>query len=221
MTLSTVAATGASEYVVSSWKLESSSTNTSGQRTARWQRVEHGFANVAGDDGREPGGPGERAGQRSHRRLAVRARDRDHLRVRRQRAREELDVADELRAARNRRRDERLILGNAGADRDQVGTRDGRRAERAGQHANIGELRAEPVRERWRGPRVRDPDGRPARCEMPCERVPGEPKAEHDSVAIRVGHQRSFSDESPNSTSSIVMIQNRTTTWFSFQPFSS
>ena len=30
MTLSTVAATGASEYVVSSWKLESSSTNTSG-----------------------------------------------------------------------------------------------------------------------------------------------------------------------------------------------
>ena len=30
---------------------------------------------------------------------------------------------------------------------------------------------------------------------MPCERVPGEPKAEHDSVAIRVGHQRSFSDE--------------------------
>src|SRR4029079_17363300 len=34
-------------------------------------------------------------------------------------------------------------------------------------------------------------------------------------------HQRSFSVESPNSTSIIVMIQKRTTTWFSFQPFNS
>ena len=33
--------------------------------------------------------------------------------------------------------------------------------------------------------------------------------------------QRSFSVDSPNSTSIIVMIQNRTTTWFSFQPFNS
>lgn len=32
---------------------------------------------------------------------------------------------------------------------------------------------------------------------------------------------RSLSVESPNSTSSMVTIQNRTTTWFSFQPFSS
>ena len=32
---------------------------------------------------------------------------------------------------------------------------------------------------------------------------------------------RSFNVESPNNTSIIVMIQNRTTTWFSFQPFSS
>jgi hypothetical protein len=34
-------------------------------------------------------------------------------------------------------------------------------------------------------------------------------------------HQRSFSVDSPTSTSIIVMIQNRTTTWFSFQPFNS
>ena len=34
-------------------------------------------------------------------------------------------------------------------------------------------------------------------------------------------HQRSFSVERPTRTSIIVMIQNRTTTWFSFQPFSS
>jgi len=33
--------------------------------------------------------------------------------------------------------------------------------------------------------------------------------------------QRSLSVESPKSTSIIVMIQKRTTTWFSFQPFNS
>ena len=33
--------------------------------------------------------------------------------------------------------------------------------------------------------------------------------------------QRSFSDESPTRTSIMVMIQKRTTTWFSFQPFNS
>ena len=34
-------------------------------------------------------------------------------------------------------------------------------------------------------------------------------------------HQRSFKVERPTRTSIIVMIQNRTTTWFSFQPFNS
>ena len=33
--------------------------------------------------------------------------------------------------------------------------------------------------------------------------------------------QRSFSVDKPKSTSIIVMIQKRTTTWFSFQPFNS
>ena len=33
--------------------------------------------------------------------------------------------------------------------------------------------------------------------------------------------QRSFKVDSPNKTSIIVMIQKRTTTWFSFQPFNS
>jgi hypothetical protein len=33
--------------------------------------------------------------------------------------------------------------------------------------------------------------------------------------------QRSFKVDSPKRTSIIVMIQNRTTTWFSFQPFNS
>ena len=36
-----------------------------------------------------------------------------------------------------------------------------------------------------------------------------------------LAHQRSFSVDSPTRTSIMVMIQKRTTTWFSFQPFNS
>jgi hypothetical protein len=36
-----------------------------------------------------------------------------------------------------------------------------------------------------------------------------------------LSHQRSFRVERPTRTSIIVMIQKRTTTWFSFQPFNS
>ena len=36
-----------------------------------------------------------------------------------------------------------------------------------------------------------------------------------------LSHQRSFKVDNPKRTSIIVMIQNRTTTWFSFQPFNS
>jgi hypothetical protein len=39
--------------------------------------------------------------------------------------------------------------------------------------------------------------------------------------AFFLSHQRSFSVDKPTRTSIIVMIQNRTTTWFSFQPFNS
>ena len=38
---------------------------------------------------------------------------------------------------------------------------------------------------------------------------------------VVLAHQRSFSVDRPKRTSIIVMIQNRTTTWFSFQPFNS
>ena len=38
---------------------------------------------------------------------------------------------------------------------------------------------------------------------------------------LLLAHQRSFSEDRPTRTSIIVMIQKRTTTWFSFQPFNS
>ena len=47
-------------------------------------------------------------------------------------------------------------------------------------------------------------------------------ETEHEDVArFESDHQRSFSVESPNSTSRMVMIQKRTTTCVSFQPPSS
>ena len=90
----------------------------------------------------------------------------------------------------------------------------------------IGHLRQrlpQRIGERRRAARIGDRDPRAARGEMAREREPGETESQHDRVAsgVRGGHQRSFSVDRPNRTSSIVMIQKRTTTWFSFQPFNS
>ena len=41
------------------------------------------------------------------------------------------------------------------------------------------------------------------------------------SVSMALFRQRSFKVDNPKRTSIIVMIQKRTTTWFSFQPFNS
>ena len=185
------------------------------------QRVEDGIADVPGHHRRETGRASERTRERGDRGLAVRTGDCDYFGVRRQRAGEELDVADELGAARNRRRDERLILRNAGADRNQVGAGDSGLAEGPGRQPHAGERRMQPISKRGRGPRVGDADRGAAGGQMACERVAGEPEPQDDHVAMGVVHQRSLSVESPNSTSSMVMIQNRTTTWFSFQPFNS
>ncbi len=138
MTFSTAAATGRSDDVVSSWKLDNSSTNTSGHgrvppsRLVWRKHVEHRVADVAGDHRDEPSRAAQRARERGDRGLAVAAGDREHLLFRRQRAREELDVTDEFRAARHRGREFRSVLRQARADRDQVGTGERRVGERAG-----------------------------------------------------------------------------------------
>jgi hypothetical protein len=55
-----------------------------------------------------------------------------------------------------------------------------------------------------------------------------QPKNEHVAafpfiahLLVRASRYRSLRVDNPNSTSIIVMIQKRTTTWFSFQPFNS
>src|SRR5206468_5173403 len=138
-----------------------------------------------------------------------------------QRARKQLDITNQLDAGVDGFANRRMLLGDAGADRDQVRaierrcrkrTRlDGDRRKRARELGGVGRRIA----------RVGDAHIRAVACEMADERKPGLAEPEHDSVAIAVAHHLSFSVERPNSTSSIVMIQKRTTTWFSFQPFSS
>ena len=149
--------------------------------------------------------------------------DREHFLLRRQRAREELDVADELRAVRDCGGDRRLILGDSRADRDEIGAGERRGGGRAGGDRNGRQRAASFAANGGDRPRVGDPHVRALRGEMAREREPGEPESQHDGVASgrRLGVHRSFSVERPNSTSSIVMIQKRTTTWFSFQPLSS
>ena len=176
----------------------------------------------------EPGGTAKRARERGDGRLAVRAGDRDHFLLGRQLAREELDVAGELRALRHRGRNRWMILGHAGTDRHEIRAFEGRSREWPRDDAHSRQCGSELCRERRRRPSVRDTHVGTSCREMPGERVPGEPEPEHDGVASRIIHRarpsfiyRSFSVERPKRTSSIVMIQKRTTTWFSFQPLSS
>ena len=87
---------------------------------------------------------------------------------------------------------------------------------------DLRQLRRQRLRVRWRGARVGDADVRAMARKPARERQPGESETEHDDVAAFEVHVSAVSSvERPNSTSSIVMIQNRTTTWFSFQPASS
>ena len=126
MTFSTAAATGAQRRRRLELEARQLEHEHVGPRprpppaVVRRQHVEHRVADVAGDDGGEARGAAQRAGERGDGGLAVGAGDREHLLLRRQCAREELDVADEFGAARDGRRDRRLVLRNARADRDQV-----------------------------------------------------------------------------------------------------
>ncbi len=191
------------------------------------QHVEHGVADVAGNDRREPGGAAKRAGERRHRRFPIGPCDSQHFLPRRQRTGEQFDVTDEWDAARGRFRDRRLILGDAWTDCDQIGLVEQRRGERAGRERYLGPCSEKTLPERRRGTRVGHAD--PCACggEIARHRKSGEPETQHNCVLSlqvhRLAHhrQRSLSEDNPNRTNNIVMIQKRTTTWFSFQPFNS
>ena len=152
---STAAASGANVCAVSSWKLDSSSTQTSGSAVlsiASRQLVEHRRADVARHRHLLAGAFAQQAGERGRRGLAVGAGDRDHLRrvavraKRLQRLREQFEFAPHRDAAFPRGVDQRPQVGGerrqARADRDDLDAAiEQRRRERAADEIRIDAMR--------------------------------------------------------------------------------
>ncbi len=190
-----------------------------GRRTV--EQVERGFAEVAADAHLEPGGLCKRPDQRGDRALAVRAGDADDTAA--GLAREQLDVADEIEPLRCRLAQEGLGKRDAGRDDDLVRTLEHRRVEAAERGRRLWH---EPAQLREAGrmrTRVGDDEPVPARGQVPGRRHAGAAEADDHAARCAAGllHQRSFSVASPMRTSMNEMIQKRTMTFGSAQPFSS
>ena len=102
------------------------------------ESIEHRLANIARHDSAKARCAHQRSGERSDRRLAVGAGDREHLLRWRQRACEQLDIANQLDPRINGLADGGLIFRNAGADRDEVRAVERRRRKRTGFDRDIG-----------------------------------------------------------------------------------
>src|SRR2546423_919841 len=143
---------------------------------------------------------------------------------------EELDVAEHRNAAGERLDDERIAEREAGADAHQIDRREQRVAE--GTEMDVAGELGEPRR---LGPGVGDANARAMALGVARYRKTGIAEAEDQQAPPGEGeglgprqqaddalaHHRSLSVERPKSTSIMVMIQKRTTTWLSFQPSSS
>ncbi len=108
-----------------------------------------------------------------------------------------------------------------GADGHEVHAVEQRGAERAGHKAGIGHGGAQRGQALGRLARVGHAHARAAAGQPQRHRQAGFPQPQYQCGFTVVDHQRSFRVVSPTRTSIIVIIQNRTTTWVSFQPFCS
>ncbi len=196
------------------------------------QRVERRRRDVAGDGNAAPGARDQQPGKPRRRRLAVGAGDADHPRriaaarlQRRQRAGKELDLADHVDAAllrrRHQRRGGRVRRRQAGRQRQHRRAVEQRGGKIAAAERDLRQLGAQRGEHRRRGPRVGDADRRPAVDQGARHGQARLAETQHHrNLAGRLDH-RIFRVDRPTSTSMMVMIQNRTTTWFSFHPESS
>jgi hypothetical protein len=167
-------------------------------------------------------------GQRRHRALAVGPGHREHRRA--VVPGEELDVAEHGNPARQRRAHDRAVERQAGTDAQQVDALQERLGERSG--VKLARERGAPRRV---GAGVGNAHRRAFARREARHRKAGVAEAEHEQALAaqgrrrgdgqqreeRLAHHLSFSVDRPNSTSIMVMIQKRTTTWLSFQPSSS
>ena len=117
-----------------------------------------------------------------------------------ERLREQLNVTYHRDATLQRACDRRFAPVDAGTDGDQVRPRKRRVAELAGRERDLRQLASQRA------------------IDSPVSPSPSTTTFRPFNSTV---HQRSFSVDNPTSTSIIVIIQNRTTTWFSFQPFNS
>ena len=142
--------------------------------------------------------------------------------------REQLDIAQHGDRACQRLGDERLGKRQSRADANKIDAFEQCRRERPQPHITG---RAS----RRRGTRIGDAHARAFALGPAGNRKPGVAQAQHEHALARevhslgtrqqpecgLAHHRSLRVERPKSTSIMVMIQKRTTTWLSFQPSSS
>ena len=189
------------------------------------QRRERGRRDVARHLAVDAGGAAHAARHRGHGALAVRAGDREQARtgMAGEEAREELDIADDLEAARARLPDDRRFERHARARRDQLDTVEKRLRERSGHDLGIRHRGPQRVERGRRSARIGHAHGAALTRDPARHRESGFAEPQHQSLASGERHRTylSFRVDRPNSTSTTVMIQNRTTTCVSFHPPSS
>ena len=198
--------------MVSSWKLDSSSTYKSG--TGCSSRSSAGSPKIAAGEHAPSGGGGHARDQARHRALAVRAGDADDRRP--HGAREQLDVAQHLDAAGARARCNRLLERYAGRHQHLRCAVEQRQIEAA--QADIERFRetAEFGEPRRRAARIGGRDRDAALCQVAQARSSRFAETDDDAC-----HHRIFKVARPASTSMKLMIQKRTITFGSDHPLSS
>ncbi len=188
---------------------------------AAHQRVEHRRSDVAGDFAIRVCLPRHRTGKRRDRALAVGARHGDGSRAPlRRRLGEQLDIADHLYPGDGCAPHARLRWGHSGTDSNEVDSGEAFLAERSAIGRDARERAPQIGEARRRRARIGDAHVCTAARQPLRHRQACVTQTEHQHLSARETH-RSFKVDRPNSTSIMVMIQNRTTTCDSFQPESS
>src|SRR5437764_1215306 len=138
------------------------------------------------------------------------------------RARKELDVADDAEPAAARLDEERALAREPGRDDDARRARKERGVERTCAHRDVGPQRAQRRELRGSCARVGDREPPALREQVTRAREPRDAQAHDHGVRCADGGRAhlSFSVASPASTSSSEMIQKRTMTLGSAQPLS-